>query len=183
MVLKKDMNKVTKESPQPKKQTKTEKSKSPKDNHIITTKTGDKPVINITTKKTKAKNELILHGDTNNQLITTENINILEFYKDKKEDIERIIEWFKNVESKEVTAEVHKVEIKRNEMKGKPITRSFRLYENVAKKFDKFAEQHKEITITDLLNHKNIPCKSRRDQQRSFLNIRKRIDKIKLQYR
>ena len=37
-------------------------------------------------------------------------------------------------------------------MKGKPITRSFRLYENVAKKFDKFAERYQEITITDLLN-------------------------------
>ena len=63
MVLKKGINKITKESPQPKKQTKTGKSKSPKDNHIITTKTGDKPVINTTTKKTKAKNELILHKD------------------------------------------------------------------------------------------------------------------------
>jgi NAD(P)H-nitrite reductase large subunit len=152
MVLKKTINQVTKESPQPKKQTKAWKSKSPINNQNITTKTGDKPVITITKKKTTDKNELMLCGDNNHQLITTDNINVLEFYKDKKEDIERIIEWFKNVETKEVAAEVHKVEIKRNEMKGKPITRSFRLYESVAKKFDKFAEQHKEITITDLLN-------------------------------
>ena len=152
MVLKKTINRITKESPKPKKQVKSDISKSPKSNQKITVKNGDKMVSKITKKKTKANNELILHSDNNHQLITTENINVLEFYKDKKEDIERIIEWFKNVEAKEVTAEVHKIEIKRNEMKGKPITRSFRLYESIAKKFDKFAEQHKEITITDLLN-------------------------------
>ena len=79
-------------------------------------------------------------------------MQVLDYYQDKKSEITKVLEWFKNIKEKEVNASVHNLVIDHKELKGNTITRSFRLYEKIAKKLDKFTEQNKELKVMDIIN-------------------------------
>lgn len=152
MILKSKVQSRTIKEPRYKSIEITKKKKEPSMVQKRTIKKGSTLNHKRTNHKTTENKEVVLYSSNEVQNITIEKLQVLDYYQDKKSEITEVLEWFKNIKEKEVNANVHNLVIDHKELKGNTITRSFRLYEKIAKKLDKFTEQNKELKVIDIVN-------------------------------
>ena len=75
---------------------------------------------------------------------------IIENYDELNNKMDELYTWYKSQESSSLAIEEGKFTIK--DFKGDTVTRSFKMYESVQKKFMKFCKKHSQYRVQDILS-------------------------------